>query len=386
MTWPMMELGEVCEFENGDRGINYPSRDEFVDCGIPFINAGDIADNGISLAGLNYITQDKYTQLGAGKTKVGDIVFCLRGSIGKFALIKDLPQTAIASSLIIIRPSKAIDTNYLMQYLGSHACKKEISKFENGAAQPNLSGRDLKKFLIQIPPLEEQKRIAAILDKADSLRRKRAQAIALADDFLRATFLEMFGDPVTNPKGWPVKKLGEIGTLDRGISKHRPRNDPSLLGGAYPLIQTGEVSKSDGYIRSYTATYSDKGLQQSKMWPKGTLCITIAANIAKTGILRFDACFPDSVVGFSAVDSATVEYVRIWLSFLQKTLEDNAPESAQKNINLAILRDLNIPTPPIELKKRFEQTVITVNNLKEVSSNALAVVASLSEACQSQVF
>ncbi|HRA89425.1 MAG TPA: hypothetical protein PK992_15175, partial [Planctomycetaceae bacterium] len=82
----------------------------------------------------------------------------------------------------------------------------------------------------------------------------------------------------------------------------------------------------------------DIGLRQSKMWPAGTLCITIAANIAKTGILTFDACFPDSVVGFRADDPATVEYVRVWLSFLQKALEDSAPESAQKNINLAILR------------------------------------------------
>lgn len=143
-----------------------------------------------------------------------------------------------------------------------------------------------------------------------------------------------------------MQKFGEVGTLDRGISKHRPRNAPELLGGSHPLVQTGEVANCDGYIRSYTSTYSDLGLRQSKMWPAGTLCITIAANIAKTGILTFEACFPDSVVGFRADDPATVEYVRVWLSFLQKALEDSAPESAQKNINLAILRGLNIPLPP----------------------------------------
>jgi type I restriction enzyme, S subunit len=101
------------------------------------------------------------------------------------------------------------------------------------------------------------------------------------------------------------------------------------------------------------STYSDIGLRQSKLWPAGTLCITIAANIAKTGILRFDACFPDSIVGFRAEDPATVEYVRIWLSFLQKALEDRAPESAQKNINLAILRDISLPLPPFPLRKLF---------------------------------
>ena len=119
------------------------------------------------------------------------------------------------------------------------------------------------------------------------------------EDFLRSAFLEMFGDPVTNPKGWPLIKFSEIGELDRGKSQHRPRNAPELLGGPYPLIQTGDVANSGGYIRSYKSTYSEIGLKQSRMWPKGTLCITIAANIAKTGILTFDACFPDSVVGFS---------------------------------------------------------------------------------------
>ena len=95
-----------------------------------------------------------------------------------------------------------------------------------------------------LPPLPEQKRIAAILDKAEAIRRKRQQAIQLADDFLRAVFLDMFGDPVTNPKGWELLPFSAVGTLDRGKSKHRPRNDPALLGGTHPLIQTGEVANS----------------------------------------------------------------------------------------------------------------------------------------------
>ena len=146
-----------------------------------------------------------------------------------------------------------------------------------------------------------------------------------------------------------------MGSLDRGKSKHRPRNDPKLLGGNHPLIQTGDVANCNGYIKTYTATYSDLGLAQSKKWQSGTLCITIAANIAKTGILTFDACFPDSVVGFLPNAQVTTEYVRFWLSFLQKILEDKAPESAQKNINLAILKSLEIPVPDIEKQRLFSK-------------------------------
>ena len=241
----------------------------------------------------------------------------------------------------------------------------KLERFVEGAGVPTLNRNLVHDELIPLPPLAEQKRIAAILDKADAIRRKRQQAIQLADDFLRAVFLEMFGDPVTNPKGWEVKKFQDVGALERGKSKHRPRNDPKLLGGEHPLIQTGDVANSGGYIKNYNSTYSDFGLLQSRKWPAGTLCITIAANIAKTGILTFDACFPDSVVGFTPNQSTTTEYVQTWLGFLQKILENNAPESAQKNINLEILRDLDIPVPPVEFQIAFSSVVEKLNVIRE---------------------
>jgi len=233
----------------------------------------------------------------------------------------------------------------------------KLERFVEGAGVPTLNRNLFHQELIPLPPLKEQKRIAAILDKADVIRRKRQQAIKLADDFLRSVFLEMFGDPVTNPKGWEVKKFGDVGTLDRGKSKHRPRNDPDLLGGQHPLIQTGDVANSKGYITEYKTTYSDLGLAQSKKWNAGTLCITIAANIAKTGVLTFDACFPDSVVGFLPNEFVTIEYIQHWLGFLQKSLEASAPESAQKNINLEILRNLELPIPDSDLQKAFTRLV-----------------------------
>ena len=156
----------------------------------------------------------------------------------------------------------------------------------------------------------------------------------------QSRFIEMFGDPVTNSFNLPLSSLSQLGKFGRGVSKHRPRNAPELLGGKYPLIQTGEVANSDLYILSYQNTYSELGFKQSKMWKAGTLCITIAANIAKTAILTFDACFPDSVVGFSANDKTNNIFIHYWFGFFQQILESQAPESAQKNINLQILSDL----------------------------------------------
>ena len=221
---------------------------------------------------------------------------------------------------------------------------------------------------IDIPELsfEDQKRIVKILDEADTLRQKRKQAIEFLDDYLKSVFLEMFGEPVKNPKSWEKQKFEKLGTLDRGKSKHRPRNAPELLGGEHPLIQTGDVANAGIYIEKYTSTYSDIGLKQSKKWPKGTLCITIAANIAKTGILKFDACFPDSVVGFVADTNKTnSKFIHFWMSFFQKILEDNAPESAQKNINLKILRELDVINPPLNLQNKFADIVAKTESLKQ---------------------
>jgi type I restriction enzyme, S subunit len=285
-----------------------------------------------------------------------------------------LPSSAgyCTSELVPMRPNQELVTReYLAAYLRSTSFLNWVSQQVDGAKMPRVSMKVLWEHSIELPTLDEQERITSILDKSDSLRCKRQETIRLADEFLKAMFVELFGDPVTNSQGWSTQSLASLGTLDRGVSKHRPRNDPSLLGGDYPLIQTGDVANCDGYIRTFTSTYSEKGLKQSKLWSPGTLCITIAANIAKTGILLFPACFPDSVVGFSASDRATVEYVRFWLSFLQQTLEANAPASAQKNINLAILRELQIPVPPRDRVERFAAAVDKVEAIRTAQRQAV---------------
>jgi type I restriction enzyme S subunit len=181
----------------------------------------------------------------------------------------------------------------------------------------------------------------------------------------------MFGDPVSNSLGLPEARLSELGELGRGVSKHRPRNDPKLLGGDYPLIQTGDVASANLHIIEYSATYSELGLQQSKMWNKGTLCITIAANIAKTAILDFNACFPDSVVGFTSNERTNNIFIHYWFSFFQSILESQAPESAQKNINLKILSELRVIVPDKNKQDDFAAFVAEVDKSKVAVQKAL---------------
>lgn len=161
-------------------------------------------------------------------------------------------------------------------------------------------------------------------------------------------FSASFGNELANlgrlPQGWVWVSLSALGDLARGKSRHRPRNAPHLYGGPYPFIQTGDVKAANRVVREYTQTYSDAGLAQSRMWPAGTLCITIAANIAESAFLGFDGCFPDSIVGFSADESLVNPcYVQFFLESAKSRIAAFAPATAQKNINLSTLENLVVP-------------------------------------------
>lgn len=360
-------LGDLVNIKGG--GTPSKQNPEYWGGSIPWASVKDFKSSEL------WSTEDSITALGVSNSATniypaGTLITPTRMALGKVAIAK--VDLAINQDLkaLIIKDKARLDTPYLMRFLESKA--SYIEKLGKGATVKGITVDVLRDLEIPLPPLAEQKRIAAILDKADAIRRKRQQAIQLADDFLRSVFLDMFGDPVTNPKGWEVRKLGEVGTLDRGKSKHRPRNDPDLLGGVHPLIQTGDIANAGGYIKTYKSTYSDLGLAQSKKWEAGILCITIAANIAKTGILTFDACFPDSVVGFKSNGLVTVEYIQYWLGFLQKTLEESAPESAQKNINLAILRNLELPIPELTLQEKFTDMVNKALSVNEKLADHLS--------------
>lgn len=157
-------------------------------------------------------------------------------------------------------------------------------------------------------------------------------------------------------ESWCNKRLSDLGELNRGKSKHRPRDAKHLYGGPYPFLQTGDIKSADGLVTNYSQTYSEAGLAQSRLWPRGTLAITIAANIAETAILDFDACFPDSVVGFIAdkekTSSRFVEYLfRILKRQIQH--EHAGSGSVQDNINLGILNQLEFKVPPLDEQQKI---------------------------------
>ena len=267
--------------------------------------------------------------------------------------------------------SEGIDRQYLYYFLRSDLGRQMIKAKASGSVRDNLKLDMLKEMTIPDISVEQQKFCSSVLDKLHKLIQMRQQELQKLDEFIKARFVELFGDPASNSYGLPEATLPDLGEFGRGVSKHRPRNDIKLLGGKYPLIQTGDVANAGLYITSYSSTYSELGLKQSKMWDKGTLCITIAANIAKTAILEFDACFPDSVVGFIANERTNNIFVHYWFSFFQAILESQAPESAQKNINLKILSELKVIVPEKRKQDQFASFVKLTDKSKVAVQKAL---------------
>lgn len=302
----------------------------------------------------------------------GDVLFGKRNAYLRRAAIAP-HDGAFSAHGMIFRPREAVvDKDFFPLFIASDYFFDTAIRISVGSLSPTVNWSDLKNQEFELPDLDTQRKLAKVLWSLNDTKEAYKKLIAATDELVKSQFIEMFGDPAENPNGYPIEKLASVGELNRGVSKARPRNNPALLGGPYPLIQTGEVTAAELYIDHYENTYSELGLAQSKMWPKGTLCITIAANIAQTAILGFEACFPDSVVGFVSGERVTQIYIHYWFGFFQKILEEQAPQVAQKNINLKILSELDVMVPPMELQQQFIRLVKQSDKSKFELEQALA--------------
>lgn len=291
-------------------------------------------------------------------------------------------KSSLLGTMQYVIPNEDTEMQFLMYGLRS----LKLNELYRGAAIPHIYFKEYKEFFLNVPPKPQQIKIANHLDKIQAAIDNKKRQLALFDELVKSKFVEMFGDPVENTKKWEMIEFEKLGEINRGVSKHRPRGAPELLGGKYPLIQTGDVANCDTYITEYTSTYSELGLAQSKMWEAGCLCITIAANIAKTGILTFDACFPDSVVGFIPNEKVNQIYMHFWFSFFQAILEFQAPQTAQKNLNLATLCKLKICVPPLPLQNKFADFVQKIDRAKSTVKQEITCLQELLDSKMQEYF
>ena len=369
----MAKLGEIATYING---YAFKPQD-WSDEGIPIIRIQDLTGNSYQANRYNGEYASKY------EVNDGDVLISWSASLGVYIWHG---EKAVLNQHIfkVVFDKERISKDFFVHQVG--LILENAASDAHGATMKHLTKPVFDALPFYLPPYEKQCEIAEVLNKVTSLISLRKQQLAKLDELVKARFVEMFGDPVKNTMDWEIKPLSELGELNRGVSKARPRNSPELLGGPYPLIQTGEVANAKTYITSFNSTYSEKGLDQSKMWPKGTLCITIAANIAQTSILTFDACFPDSVVGFISRNMTNELFIHYWFSFFQKILDEQAPQVAQKNINLKILSELNVIVPPLSLQNRFAAFVERVDQQKQTVQQSLEKLELMKKALMQEYF
>ena len=302
------------------------------------------------------------------------------------------PKSWITGNAMVIRPKDArIDFRFLEYYFRGGL---DISVAITGAAQPQITRTNLEPLEISYPnSIKEQQRIVTLLDEAfahiatakANAGQNLQNARALFDSHLQSVFTQG-GD------GWKLKTLDEISsTFGRGKSKHRPRNEPKLYGSKYPFIQTGDIRNAGHYITEYSQTYSELGLAQSKLWPKGTICITIAANIAETAILDFDACFPDSVIGVVPDPSqAEIGFVEYLLQSFKVRIQSLGKGSAQANINMGTFENEHFPFPPIAAQKQIVEKLDALSTethrLESIYQQKLSALEALKKSLLHQAF
>ena len=375
------KLGDICEITSGSTPKTGVS--EYWDGNIKWITPAELNDDTYIITdSVRKITELAVKQTGLSPIPKGTVILSSRAPIGKVAIAGcEMYCNQGFKNLIC---SEKIDNRYLYWFLKGST--EFLNSLGRGATFKEISKSIVASIEINVPDLKEQLVVVENLEKINRIITLRRKELNELDNLIRARFVEMFGDPVSNSYGLPEATLPELGKFGRGVSKHRPRNDPRLLDGEYPLVQTGDVANASLYITSYNSTYSELGLKQSKMWSKGTLCITIAANIAKTAILEFDACFPDSVVGFIANEKTNNIFIHYWFSFFQAILESQAPESAQKNINLKILSELKVIVPEKEKQNEFVDFVHQVDKSKDSVQKALDEAQLLFDSLMQQYF
>jgi len=263
-----------------------------------------------------------------------------------------------------------------------------MMKQATGANYPAVSDNVVKGSAIPLPPLAEQKRIAAILDKADALRRKRQQAIDLADQFLRSVFLEMFGDPVTNPKGWPTLPLKELSCIVTGNTPSR--NEPENYGSAIEWIKSDNINTPNHYLTEAEERLSDIGLEKGRCVPSGSVLITCIAGspqcIGNAAIADREVAFNQQINALIPSKSATTEYLYSLALFGKKLIQGASTNSMKGMVSKGNLELLEVPSPPMELQEKYSKMFREFLNKRQRQSSSLEYSDGLFYSLSQQAF
>ncbi len=416
----LIHLGEVASFINGDRSTNYPKRDDYVVDGIPFISAADLSESRIEQRGVKRISRAAYDRLRNGKIQHKDVLFCLRGSIGKMAYVRQGEVGAIASSLVIVRATQKVDARYLYFILSSQAGQQAAASLNNGSAQPNLSVGELQKVTIPLPPLVVQHKISATLDSLDDritlLRETNATLEAIAQALFKSWFVDF--DPVRAkmegraPEGMDEATAAlfpdsleetELGVVPRGWHATTLADLISQSGGSIQTGPFGSQLHASDYVENGIPVVMPKDISHRRVQPGSIARVppTDADRLARHKLVPGDVIF--SRRGDVERHALISETERGWLcgtgcllvrsgkkwpspTFLSLLLD--APQSrtwlvqhavgaTMPNLNTGILGSVPVVVPSTALLAAFENIVSGLETRRAQNSDTSQTLSTL---------
>jgi type I restriction enzyme S subunit len=372
----LLPLGDLVRFINGDRSTNYPKGKDYVEAGIPFISATDLSNGRIDKSSAKGITSAAYEKLRSGKIQADDVLFCLRGSIGKLAYVQEGDAGAIASSLVIVRATEKVNARYLFFVLSSPSGQQAALGLNNGAAQPNVSVGELQKVRIPLPPMPTQHRIASILSAYDDLIENNTRRVAILEEMARRIYEEWFvrfrfPGAMGDKSSWLKVELGDIAVIQTGPFGSQLHQSDYVSDGV-PVVMPKDIAlnrfevasiaripealaeqlgrhrmREDDIVYGRRGDIGRKAFISHRQvgWMCGTGCLLIRPDSEKVAPrFLFDLLAAPDVLG---------------------AIKGRAKGATMPNLSAGLMQSVPLSLPPRELQDRYVQTVTPMAELVE---------------------
>ncbi|VVB97269.1 Type-1 restriction enzyme MjaXIP specificity protein [uncultured archaeon] len=358
--WKFVKLSDITDILAG--GTPRRNVQEYWNVGvIPWLKISDLKNTYINYA------EEKITQKGLDDSSAkifpkGTIVYSIFATLGAVGIL-DISAATNQAIAGIIPNNSLIETKYLYYCLQSE--KNNILSKKSHATQDNINLTILRNHEIPLPPLPTQKKIAAVLEKAETLREWRKEADGLTDRFLKSTFLEIFGDPVENPKGWEYKKLMELGNWQSGGTPSRSNGD--YFKGYIPWYTAGELNSL--FVCDSIEKITQDAIKESsaKLISPNNLLLGMYDTAALKSSITTVECACNQAIVFSKLEFefANIFYLYYVIHVARKHYMRQQRGVRQKNLNLSMIRNLEVPIPPIELQNKFASIVHQVEQIRQ---------------------
>ena len=368
MSWPLVELGSVLKVLGG---FAFKSKD-FAETGSKIIRISNISNGVVDLDDCALIPKDNVGKGERFKVSSGDILIAMSGATtGKIGVVpallgEDIYLNQRVGNFIV--DESHLDKSYLRFFLISDVCQTQINILAEGAAQPNVSGKDLESIKIPFPPLEIQKQIAAVLEKADLLRKDCKQMEQELNNLAQSVFIDMFGDPNSNSKNLPLLKISELGKVTTGNTPSRAK--PEYYGEHIEWIKSDNINTPYDYLTVAKEYLSEEGLSVGRSVGDGSILMTCIAgshdcigNIAMTDRTvtfnqQINAISPD-------LSKVLTKFLYILLKVAKPTIQAASTKAMKGMVSKGKLEEVKLPIPPLEQQKKFidlyEESLISLN-------------------------